>query len=65
MLVSALQLSVTALPHLWLESSAKKHASLTGHSESIVDMLAMPGLAEAGPDDVYSSDAWDRRESLR
>jgi prevent-host-death family protein len=38
---------------------------LTGHSESIVDMLAMPGLAEAGPDDAYSSDAWDRRESLR
>jgi PHD/YefM family antitoxin component YafN of YafNO toxin-antitoxin module len=38
---------------------------LTGHSESIVDLLAMPGLAEAGEDAARPSDAWDRRESFR
>jgi PHD/YefM family antitoxin component YafN of YafNO toxin-antitoxin module len=38
---------------------------LTGHSESIVDLLAMPGLADADPDGSSPSDAWDRRESFR
>ena len=38
---------------------------LTGQSESIVDLLAMPGLADAEPDPASPSDAWDRRESFR
>ena len=38
---------------------------LTGHSESIVDLLAMPGLADVEPDAASPSDAWDRRESFR
>ena len=38
---------------------------LTGQSESIVDLLAMPGLADAEPDHASPSDAWDRRESFR
>ena len=38
---------------------------LTGHSESIVDLLAMPGLADAEPEASRPSDAWDRRESFR
>jgi PHD/YefM family antitoxin component YafN of YafNO toxin-antitoxin module len=38
---------------------------LTGDSESIVDLLAMPGLADFEPDPARPSDAWDRRESFR
>ena len=38
---------------------------LTGDSESIVDLLAMPGLADVEPDSASPSDAWDRRESFR
>ena len=38
---------------------------LTGDSESIVDLLAMPGLADVEPDASSPSDAWDRRESFR
>jgi prevent-host-death family protein len=38
---------------------------LTGQSESIVDLLAMPGLADVEPDAARPSDAWDRRESFR
>lgn len=43
--------------------SIQAFRALTGHSESIVDLLAMPGLAE--PDPARPSDAWDRRESFR
>jgi PHD/YefM family antitoxin component YafN of YafNO toxin-antitoxin module len=38
---------------------------LTGQTESIVDLLAMPGLADVEPDGGRPSDAWDRRESFR
>jgi prevent-host-death family protein len=38
---------------------------LTGQSESIIDLLAMPGLADVEPDAARPSDAWDRRESFR
>ena len=38
---------------------------LTGQSESIVDLLAMPGLTDVEPDPARPSDAWDRRESFR
>jgi prevent-host-death family protein len=38
---------------------------LTGQSESIVELLAMPGLSEVEPDAARPSDAWDRRESFR
>ena len=45
--------------------SIEAFRQLTGHSESIVDLLAMPGLADADPDAASPSDAWDRRESFR
>jgi prevent-host-death family protein len=45
--------------------SIQAFRQLTGHSESIVDLLAMPGLADADPDAASPSDAWDRRESFR
>ena len=45
--------------------SIEAFRQLTGHSESIVDLLAMPGLAEIERDDARPSDAWDRRESFR
>ena len=45
--------------------SIEAFRQLTGQSESIVDLLAMPGLADAGPDPARPSDAWDRRESFR
>jgi prevent-host-death family protein len=45
--------------------SIQAFRQLTGHSESIVDLLAMPGLADAEPDPGRPSDAWDRRESFR
>jgi hypothetical protein len=38
---------------------------LTGQSESIVDLLAMPGLADVEADAGRPGDAWDRHESLR
>ena len=38
---------------------------LSGHSESIVDLLAMPGLGDDAPEAGRASDAWDRRETLR
>ena len=33
---------------------------LAGQTESMVDLLAMPGMAEVDPD-AMRSDAWDRR----
>ena len=45
--------------------SIEAFRQLTGQSESIVDLLAMPGLADAEPDPASPSDAWDRRESFR
>ena len=45
--------------------SIEAFRQLTGDSESIVDLLAMPGLAEIEADDARPSDAWDRRESFR
>ena len=45
--------------------SIEAFRQLTGHSESIVDLLAMPGLADVEPDVARPSDAWDRRESFR
>jgi prevent-host-death family protein len=37
---------------------------LTGQTESIVDLLAMPGLDDASLD-AGRGEAWDRREGLR
>ena len=45
--------------------SIQAFRQFTGHSESIVDLLAMPGLADVEPDAARPSDAWDRRESFR
>jgi prevent-host-death family protein len=45
--------------------SIEAFRQLTGQSESIVDLLAMPGLADVEPDEARPSDAWDRRESFR
>lgn len=49
--------------------SIQAFRQLTGHSESIVDLLAMPGLdtTEPGaePDPDRRAGAWDRREGLR
>jgi len=38
---------------------------LTGQSESIVDLLAMPGQLDAVPESNGQSEAWDRRENFR
>ena len=38
---------------------------LTGQSESIVDLLAMPGQPDAVPESSGQSEAWDRRENFR
>ena len=35
---------------------------LTGHAETMVDLLAMPGLGEVDLDAARSADAWDRQE---
>jgi prevent-host-death family protein len=43
--------------------SVEAFRQLSGQTESIVDLLAMPG-AEAEPDPSGQSDAWDRRESF-
>jgi prevent-host-death family protein len=43
--------------------SIEAFRQLTGQSESIVDLLAMPGM-EAEPEPTGQSDAWDRRESF-
>ena len=45
--------------------SIEAFRQLTGDSESIVDLLAMPGLADVEADASSPSDAWDRRESFR
>ena len=45
--------------------SIEAFRQLTGQGESIVDLLAMPGLADVEPDPASPSDAWDRRESFR
>jgi len=45
--------------------SIEAFRQLSGQSESIVDLLAMPGLADLEPDPSAGSDAWDRRETLR
>jgi PHD/YefM family antitoxin component YafN of YafNO toxin-antitoxin module len=45
--------------------SIQAFRQLSGQSESIVDLLAMPGLADVEPDPARPSDAWDRRESFR
>jgi len=44
--------------------SIEAFRQLTGQGESIVDLLAMPGLADVEPDPGSPSDAWDRRESF-
>ena len=38
---------------------------LTGQSESIVDLLAMPGVPDLAPEPNGQNEAWDRRESFR
>jgi hypothetical protein len=45
--------------------SIQAFRQFTGHGESIVDMLAMPGLADVETDPARPSDAWDRRETFR
>ena len=49
--------------------SIEAFRQLSGQSESIVDLLAMPGLGAMGhgaePDPARASDAWDRRETMR
>ena len=37
---------------------------LTGQTETIVDLLAMPGLDDLAPD-AARGEAWDRRAGLR
>ena len=38
---------------------------LSGQSESIVDLLAMPGLADAAPEGPDARDPWDRQGTIR
>lgn len=49
--------------------SIEAFRQLSGHSESIVDLLAMPGLgaadSAADPEAARGGDPWARRESLR
>jgi PHD/YefM family antitoxin component YafN of YafNO toxin-antitoxin module len=37
---------------------------LTGHAETMVDLLAMPGLGDIDLDAARSGDAWDRQERI-
>ena len=45
--------------------SIEAFRQLSGQSESIVDLLAMPGLAETETEPDRRAGAWDRREGLR
>jgi PHD/YefM family antitoxin component YafN of YafNO toxin-antitoxin module len=45
--------------------SIQAFRQLAGHSESIVDLLAMPGLAGGEAEPERRAGAWDRREGLR
>jgi prevent-host-death family protein len=45
--------------------SIEAFRQLTGQGESIVDLLAMPGLSDAEAEPAGQSEAWDRRESFR
>lgn len=40
--------------------SIEAFRQLTGHAETIVDLLAMPAAAEIDLDAARGSDAWDR-----
>lgn len=41
--------------------SVETYRKLTGQAETIVDLLAMPGLAAIDLDAARSADAWDGR----
>ncbi|WP_426012840.1 type II toxin-antitoxin system Phd/YefM family antitoxin [Caulobacter sp. DWR2-3-1b2] len=41
--------------------SVETYRRLTGQTETIVDLLAMPGLPAIDLDAARSDDAWDRR----
>ena len=41
--------------------SVEAYRKLTGQTETIVDLLAMPGLAAIDPDGARGTDVWDGR----
>jgi prevent-host-death family protein len=41
--------------------SVEDYRRLTGHSETIVDLLAMPGLPAVDLDAARQTETWDRR----
>lgn len=44
--------------------SIEAYRQLTGQTETLVDLLAMPGLAEVDFDATHPGESWDRRETL-
>ncbi|MEZ0243379.1 MAG: type II toxin-antitoxin system Phd/YefM family antitoxin [Sphingomonas sp.] len=44
--------------------SIDAYRQLTGQTETLVDLLAMPGLGEVDFDAVRPGETWDRREAL-
>ena len=44
--------------------SIQAYRQLSGQSETIVDLLAMPGVGEAGPESAPAPLAWSRGEAL-
>jgi prevent-host-death family protein len=44
--------------------SIEAYRQLTGQTETLVDLLAMPGLGEVDFDAMRPGETWDRRESL-
>ena len=45
--------------------SIEAFRQLSGQSESIVELLAMPGLADAEPEAPGGGDRWDRAGTIR
>jgi prevent-host-death family protein len=44
--------------------SIEAYRQLTGQTETLVDLLAMPGLGEVDFDAMRPGETWDRLESL-
>jgi PHD/YefM family antitoxin component YafN of YafNO toxin-antitoxin module len=44
--------------------SIDAYRQLTGQTETLVDLLAMPSLADIDFDAVRPADTWDRREGI-